>query len=52
MSPIVEGIAKRVGYCFGPGLKLFLGRGVAGDVGFGDAVGPHRAPFVVVVPEP
>ncbi len=52
VGPIVEGIAEGPGDRFGVGLEFFAGGGVTGDVGFGDAIGPHGAPFVVVVSEP
>ena len=52
MGPVKQGIAERVGHGPGPGPELVeRGRGACDQV-FGDAVGPHRPPLVVVPLEP
>lgn len=51
-GPVVEGVAQGVGDGFGPGGEFVFPGGVAGDVGFGDAVGAHGPPFVVVATKP
>jgi len=48
VRPVVEGIAQRVGNGSRPGQKFLIGRGIAGNVLFRDAVGPHGSPFIVV----
>lgn len=52
MGPIVEGIAKSVrdGGC--PSIEFLTISGVSGDVAFGDAIGSHCPPLIMVVPEP
>src|SRR5262249_33917139 len=52
MRPVVERIAQGVGNGSGPGQKLIVMRGLSGDISFGDSVGPHGAPFVMVALEP
>lgn len=52
MRPVIERITERVRNSFGPREKFVVRAGVAGDEFFRDAVGPHRAPFVMVAFEP
>ena len=52
MGPVIERVAKRVRHGLRPFLEFFPGAAVAGDVFFGNAVSAHRAPLVVVSPEP
>ena len=52
MGPVIEGVANGAGQNFGPGVKLFPVRGIAGDHSFGSAIGTHGAPFVVVAAQP
>lgn len=52
VGPVVKGIAQGVGNGLGVGVELFPRGGVTGDMGFGNAIGSHCAPFVVVEAEP
>ena len=52
MRPVVKRIAQCVGYGACPGEKFFVGRGVASDVLFRNAVRSHGAPFIVVALQP
>jgi len=52
MCPVIERIAEAVWDGLRPFLELFVVTRLAGDVFLGDAVGPHRAPFVVVAGQP
>src|SRR5208283_2912903 len=52
MGPVIERIAETVRDGGGPSEKLVVGGSVAGTKGFGDAVGSHGPPFVVVTLEP
>ena len=52
VRPVIKRVAQRERHGGGPGAELFARRGVAGDEAFSDAVGPQRAPFVMVAFEP
>lgn len=52
MRPVIKGIAERMRHGFRPSHEFFKRRGGAGAEAFGRAVGPHRAPFVVVALQP
>lgn len=52
MGPMVERIAQSAGHGRCPGQEFFIGRGIARAVAFGNSVGTHRAPFVVIALEP
>ena len=49
---MVERVAEGLGDDVGPGLELLVGRGLPGDVGFGDPGCAHGPPFVVVALQP
>ena len=49
---MIERIAQGVRNSGSPGCELFVGLGFACAEAFGDAVGAHGAPFVVVAFEP
>ena len=48
MTPMIHRIANAKLQRLGKFQKPFIGRLVSGDVLFGDSVGPHQPPFVVV----
>ncbi len=52
VSPMVEGIAKRVRHGPSPSQEFLAGAGIASAVAFRHAIGPHGAPFVVVALQP
>ena len=52
VRPMIQRVAECVRNRFGPGFEFLLRRGVAGDEFFGDAVGAHRPPFVMVAFQP
>ncbi len=52
MSPMIKGIAQGVGNGAGPSQEFFVRGGITGDVSFGDAIGTHGTPLVVVAFEP
>ena len=52
MGPVVKRIAQRVGHGARPGEKLFVGLRIPRAIAFGDTVGAHSTPFVVVTFEP
>src|SRR5208282_3372377 len=52
MGPVVERIAEAVRDRGGPSEEFIIGRSIAGTKGFGDTVGAHGAPFVVIALEP
>jgi hypothetical protein len=51
-GPVEERVAERVGDGGGEGAEFVVGGGVAGAEFFGNAVGAHGAPFVVIALEP
>jgi len=52
VRPVVKRVAKRMGHRPGKGKELLVGRRIAGTKFFGDAVGAHGAPLVVVACQP
>ena len=52
VRPVIERAAQGVGHGPGPRLELLPRRGVTRAEPLGHAVGPHRAPLVVVAVEP
>jgi len=52
MRPMVERIAETVGDGGSPGEEFVIRGCVTGAERFGDAIGPHGAPFVVIAFEP
>jgi hypothetical protein len=52
MSPMVERIAEAVRNSGSPSEKFVVKGSVTGAEGFGDTVGPHGAPLVVIAFEP
>ena len=52
MSPVVEWVTQSIGDGGGPSVELFAVARVTGDVAFGNAVGTHCPPLVVIVLEP
>src|SRR5260370_38392466 len=52
MGPVVEWIAEGMWNCRGPGLKFCEWIGITSAKLFGDAIGTHRAPFVMIAFEP
>src|SRR5215469_16839244 len=52
MGPMKKWITQGVRYRFLPGQKLFIARRISGAELLGDAVGPHRPPFVVIAFKP
>ena len=49
---MIERIAQCIRNGASPGQKFLVGRSVAGDIPFGDAVGAYGTPFVVVALKP
>ena len=52
VCPVIKRIAETVRNSGSPSEKFVVGRSVAGAEGFGDTVGAHGAPFVVIAFEP
>ena len=52
MGPMVERIAEAMGDGGSPGKEFVVGGGVTSAKGFGDTVGAHGTPLVVIAFEP
>src|SRR5689334_10720993 len=52
VGPVIERVAERLRHSLRPRKKFLPGLGVPGTVTFGDSVGPHRTPFVVIAIQP
>ena len=52
MSPVPERIPQETRHRTGKGEEFFIRLSCARDVGFGNAVGPHRPPLIVISSQP
>src|SRR5882762_9691778 len=52
MGPVIERIAQRVWHGGRPGLELGKGIGIPRAEFFGNPIGPHRPPLVMIAFEP
>ncbi len=52
MRPVIERISEALRDRGGPGEEFVVGRSFAGAKSFGDTVGTHGAPFVVITLQP